>query len=379
MTIALPDLGDVFSMQPIAGTNLRATRASEGRVAVTPGVYVLSARGPVDLSTLPARLGAVRFNEFHPPPRDTLPMRVTTHSATTNVSTRPIEIRARVVDTVAPTSVVLALRSVGVGGFRGYPMQSVGGYDYRVVIPADSLREGRYEYVVMVTRGSAVTTFPSGTHRRAWDWDYDGEATWPLKVVGAATTETLFDPARDVERLAFTRIGDNVRRGIFRLTTSAESGQPAFRFELPVLGGQRPEDYTVSLVVKNAFDARRDDVARAGSVALRLRGLGARQTLHVTLMEKDGTSWSTAVVVDSSWSQREISVGDFVSARGVLLPAGFPGNYVYWVSPAAGRGGPGDRPRLADVERLQLSLRRADAPAAGAFGVEIERVSLRFK
>jgi hypothetical protein len=65
----------------------------------------------------------------------------------------------------------------------------------------------------------------------------------------------------------------------------------------------------------------------------------------------------------------------------VKLPQGFPGEWNYRVGPAEGRGGEGDRLRLEHVERLQLSLRRADAGkvAAERYGVEIERVSLDFR
>jgi len=66
--------------------------------------------------------------------------------------------------------------------------------------------------------------------------------------------------------------------------------------------------------------------------------------------------------------------------RGVLLPEGFPGEWNYWVGPAAGRGGAGDRPRLERVERLQLSLRREDGIRIepGTYGVEVESITLRF-
>src|SRR5438128_11242366 len=122
-------------------------------------------------------------------------------------------------------------------------------------------------------------------------------------------------------------------------------------------------------------------MSAADELHVRLRGLGARQILHVTLMEDDGTSWSAAVPVDSSWSERAVPLTDFTIGRGVLLPEGFPGEWNYWVGPAAGRGGSGDRPRLDRVERLQLSLRREDgagiAVAPASYGVAGERIRLR--
>src|SRR5207244_7669013 len=94
----------------------------------------------------------------------------------------------------------------------------------------------------------------------------------------------------------------------------------------------------------------------AAALHLRLRGLGPRQVLHVTLMEDDGTSWTAAVPVDSTWTEQSVPLGRFTIGKGVLLPQGFPGEWSYWVGPAAGRGGGADRPRLDRIGRLPLSL-----------------------
>jgi len=113
---------------------------------------------------------------------------------------------------------------------------------------------------------------------------------------------------------------------------------------------------------------------------VRLRGLGPRQQLHITLMEDDGTSWTAAVTVDSSWSEQSVPLDSFVPSRGVLLPQGFPGEWNYWVGPAAGRGTGTDRLRLEHVERLQLSLRREEGVTVspGSYGVEVESIVLRW-
>src|SRR5688572_10943976 len=68
MTLALPDLGDGFTVQPVRAGNPRTERAVGGRIRVTPGVYVLSTAGPVDLGTLPRYLGRLGFAEYHAPP-----------------------------------------------------------------------------------------------------------------------------------------------------------------------------------------------------------------------------------------------------------------------------------------------------------------------
>ena len=95
-------------------------------------------------------------------------------------------------------------------------------------------------------------------------------------------------------------------------------------------------------------------------------------------MEDDGTSWTAALPIAAEWGDHAIPLASFTAGRGVLLPQGFPGEWSYWVGPAAGRGGAGDRPRLERVERLQISLRREDGVTvtAGNYGIEIESVLL---
>ena len=260
-------------------------------------------------------------------------------------------------------------------------MRSAGGYDYATSIPSTALHNGPYQYVITTFRSGSAVTFPAGTPGKPTDWNYNAQAAWRFDVVDARTPLRLFDPGTDAARLTFTRIGDAGRRGLFRVALSPATGQAIFHLELPVdTSGWSPADYTASLVIKSRILARQETITGAKDLRLRLHGLGARQTLHITLMEDDGTSWTAAVAVDSAWSEQVIPLAQLRAGRGVLLPEGFPGEWNYWVGPADGRGGAADRPRLEHVERLQLSLRREDGVAAkpGSYGVEVEWIALGF-
>jgi hypothetical protein len=389
MTINLRDLGDTFTLQPVTAGNPRTERAVVGRIAVTPGVYVLSAAGAVDVGTLPGRLGHLDFAEYHASQPDTLATSVVPLAAPASLLGRDAELRARVIDDTPPDSAVLFIRPQGGPFFLGHPMRPVGGYEYAVSVPAADLKEGPHDWVITVFRGKTATTFPGGLPQKPNTWNYSDRASWRLDVVGPGTPLRLFDPATDTELLAFSRIGDAGRRGLFHVGLSAVTGRPIFHVALPVdSSGSGPPDYTASLVIKSRIDARRETIANANAVRLRLRGLGPHQDLHVTLMEDDGTSWRVGVSVDSTWSELTVPLTNFAVGRGVLLPEGFPGEWNYWVGAAEGRGGRGDRPRLDHLERLQLSLRREDPGAIGAalrgklaperYGVEVEWMNLEF-
>jgi hypothetical protein len=383
MTVALPDLGTDFTVQPITAGNVRTERAAAGAFIVTPGVYVLSAAGPADVSTLPTNVGQVGFAEYHAPPPDTVALSVQSLAASEYLAGRDVELRARVVDGTPLDSGVLFIRPVAGGVYRGFTMRPAGGYVYVATVPATAWREGRgpHEFVITLFHGDSALTFPDGLPRKPTDWDYYGRASWKIDVVGPQTPLRLFHPAADAGQLTFTRIGDAGRRGLFRLALSEITGQPVFHLELPVsANGAGPADYTASLVIRDRIRARQETITGAEELRVRLRGLGRRQVLHLTLTEDDGTSWSAAVAVDSTWSEQAIPVAALTLGRGVLLPEGFPGEWNYWVGPAAGRGGSGDCPRLDRVERLQLSLRREEGGriTPGSYGVEVESITLGF-
>src|SRR5213076_392072 len=380
MTLTLPDLGTSFTVQPLAAGNRRTERAAAGAFMVTPGVYVLSAAGPVDVATLPASVGDVGFAEYHAPPPDTLPPLVQSLAASECLAGRDVQLRARVVDRMPPDSGLLFIRPAAGGFYRSFALHPAAGYVWSAAVPAAALREGGpYEFVITLFHGDSGVTFPDRLYQKPTDWDYYGRGSWKIDVVDPRTALRLFTPAEDAAQLAFTRLGDAGRRGLFRLAFSAVTRHPVFHFELPVsASGAAPADYTASLVIKDRVEARRETITRATELRMRLRGLGPRQVLHLTLMEDDGTSWSAALPVDSTWKERTIPLAALTLGRGVLLPEGFPGEWNYWAGPAAGRGGSGDRPRLDRVERLQLSLRREQGVdiLPGTYGVEVESIVL---
>ena len=381
MTVTLPDLGATFTVEPVTPGSQGTQQAAGGRFTVTPGVYVLSVAGPVDVATMPATVARVGFAEYHAPPADSVPPSVQSLAAPAYLTGRDAQFDARVADRTPPDSVTLFLRPAAGGFYRGFPMHPAGGYQYSASVPAAALREGPAEFVITTFRGDSAVTFPSGVHQRPWDWDYYGRASWKFNVVGSGTPLALFDPGGDAAHLTFSRIGDAGRRGLFHLGLSPVTGRPAFHLELPLKGGGPGQsDYTASLVIKSRIGARLETIGGASGIRVRLRGLGAHQVLHVTLVEADGTSWSAALAVDSTWTDRSVPLTDFTVSRSVLLPEGFPGEWNYWVGSAAGRGGAGDRPRLGQIERLQLSLRREEGVMVtpGGYGVEVESVVLTF-
>ena len=315
--------------------------------------------GPVDAAALPSHLGRLGFAEYHAPPPDTLPPSVVplvrTHTAR----------RARRESCgpgwwtrTPPDSAVLFIKPVAGPDYRRYPMRPAGAYEYAATVPAAALREGPQDLVITVFRGGSAVTFPGGQRQKPSDWNFSSAESWTLDVVGPRTPLRLFDPATDIERLTFTRIGDAGRRGLFQVGMSGATGRPVFHLALPVdSSGFEPAGlHRLARDCRPGREPARKRSPARNAVRLRLRGLGPRQVLHVTLMEDDGTSWSSGAPggqhLDRAVSRRSRA---FAAGRGVLLPQGFPGEWNYWVGPADGRGDP-DRPSPAGPSGAAAAL-----------------------
>lgn len=377
MRIVLPDLGPSFSVRRIAGSADAATvrAAAGGEFVVTPGVYVLGRAGAVDAKTLPATIGAIRFDEYHAPPADTVAISVVPSAAAEYVTGGPITVSARVVDTVAPDSVVLSLRRSDGRVARRYSMRATSGYDYAVSLPADSVGVGPFDYTITVVSRGHAATFPGGLPQRPWEWNYTPADSWHAAVVTPKTAVRLFTAAADVKALTFSRIGDGWRDGIYQVLTSAANGEPVFHFELPRFNGRGPDDYTASLVVADRIAARGASAGQAAAVAVRLRATTPGDLVHLTLVEGDGTSWSATVRGDTAWSERRIPLARFAPARSAMLPEGYPGEWNYWVRARERGRTPGETIQTGELERLQMSLRPG---GAGIPRIEIEWVRLVF-
>jgi hypothetical protein len=200
-------------------------------------------------------------------------------------------------------------------------------------------------------------TFPGALKNIPGDWNFYAPDLWQFSVVDKKASLCLLNPEKDIEYLAFTRIGDGWRQGVYDVLPAADEGKTALRLYLPFTIDKTLDDYTMSVPVKEKIQDRKTASVNAKGIVLRVRGDLKGQSACVTLMESDGTSWSTSFEVTGNWQEHYFSLEKLQVNKGVLLPLGFPERWNYWVDPAAGRGEAGDRIKTGQVEQLQISVR----------------------
>jgi hypothetical protein len=243
-------------------------------------------------------------------------------------------------------AVTLHMRTAGSAALRTWPMAAQRGYRYAASLPAGTLPAGVTEYFFSVETEGGTVRCPA-----------EADRFLTTQVVTPNQPLPLFDGAQDIPQLVYTRIGDNVRHGVFKSMPATDADPAALRLLLPLSYDRTLDDYTASLAVKDRIFDRSGRLAAAKALRVKARGASAGQGVFLTLVEADGTSWSTRLSLPSAWQEVVVPLAGLRIARGVKLPLGYPERWNYWVAPAKGRGGSTDRPNLAAVEHLQISLR----------------------
>jgi hypothetical protein len=315
-------------------------------------------------------VGRVGLREFVCPPASDSPAQILPDVREVYPAESPAIFAAEVLDSKVPRGVTLHWRRRGETSFHTEEMRPARGYRYVAAIGPGATRGPVIEYYYTAEAGDGPTRYPVK----------EGD-TLESRFESRAESVIMFAPEADAPKLAYTRIGDNIRHGISKRLPANGADPAALRIFLPMSRDMFLDDYTVSLSVKPRLAERELAPDASGVIHLQARGCRDGQTLHMTLVESDGTSWSAVVVLGESWRELNVPLDTLRLAEGVKLPLGFPGRWSYWLTPAKGRGGPGDHPRLGSVEHLQFSLRPepADRTSANDPWIDLASVSLGFE
>jgi hypothetical protein len=380
MMVRLPDLGASFMVSLVsepssgsAGVPSSTNIAENGAFNVQPGIYTLARASLAGCFALPEMIRGIGYREYLVPQSLDLPVEVRHDPGRRYQRGQDIPLRALVVDEQPVDSVVLYIRTPG-SWFRSVGMKAFSPYEYQAILQEESLTDPFHEYCITVYQDDLSTTFPEGTEGSPADWDFYSKEYWPLEVCSAIRPFPLFIAREDLEQLSYTRIGDHIRHGIFRLVEAGVPGTGALRLSLPSEQDRGLTDYTASLFIGDRI-SRLIGPDPGGSLTVTARGLHPGDEFFITLVESDGTAWTTRLELTGDWRELEIPLNEMHPGRGVMLPQGYPGNWNYWLDPTEGRGGASDRIRVEKIEQLQFSVRPGKSPHTDP-GVEIASVSI---
>jgi hypothetical protein len=355
MNISLPDLGNEFNVIPVNKGNNFRSKAENGSFSILPGVYLLSVNEKPD--NLPAKIGMMKFDEYVCPEPMQMADNVILKQNEEFITGKDINIEIQIISDVKPDDVTLFYHSVKYPHwFKKISMKNSDGYTYSAIIPAGEVSEGVYEYCVCVSKNGKNTTYPSQTPQLPTDWDFYTTNQQTFTIVNPNASLCLLNPLKDYERLAFSRTDDLWKTGAFDILPLSDAGEPVLRIFIPSKVENEVSDYSLSLSVKDKIIARGECIRKAKGVSIRVKGCKDGQTAILRLMESDGTTWCSEILVSKNWKDMYLSFDQFKTGKGILLPQGYPGDWNYWIDPAKARGGASDTLNINKIESLQFSF-----------------------
>ncbi|MBD1433104.1 cellulase family glycosylhydrolase [Sphingobacterium sp. DN00404] len=359
MQVRIPGLGDNFHVVSLNDGNSFAASAVDGTFGIHPGVYMLTADKTFDIANLPRKVGQLKMDEFVSLPDQELPLQVVAGSQTHFNEGKPLHFTAEVYHRDLPDSVQLFVKVANSRRFIPFTMHRTSGYTYEVSVPWRErfFNAGPISWCIVVDHDGRAVNYPSQTTITPLDWNFSGCETWDGQIVPARGAIKLVDVASDFTRISASRMDGGVRANYFSLVTSDRDGEPAIRVGIPY--DHDLEDYTISLPVEDVINPLGSKILEARHLVISAKGLKNKQEAFVTLVEKDGTSWSSLVPVTADWQDIRIPVDQFSLNRGVMLPVGYPGRWNYWLTPASDRGHATDKVRLDNLQSIQVSMRPA--------------------
>lgn len=328
MTINLPSLGDTFGFAAVNEGNGRRGRSIASRIAVYPGVYLLSA----DAASLDRALADDSFidgkmKEFVAP----LPERVknvVVHNPRHYINPEgDVEITAEIFGTADPDRVTVYPSTVSFwrDDNRLFPMQHQGGYTYTATIPASDLGwDEAFRYNIVVTEDGNDTTWPQNAAGNPLDWDFTDSRYYESVKASPSAPAILLAPANNDKNLEVAMIPE---AWDFRLTPEMKApvGNDCYRLaSTPANDG--------SLVVKRyigdefagapQLKGKKEIVVKLGETA----GLSGSE---IALVGKNGATYSAPLPLtklSDAAGPRELRIPfSTLSQRGTLIvPAPYP-------------------------------------------------------
>ncbi|MDL2247122.1 glycoside hydrolase family 5 protein [Bacteroides sp. OttesenSCG-928-J23] len=199
MQIALPDLGNEFSVEPLNAGNTFASRVNTGIISqIGPGVYLLTKKGIANGKkwTPDTRMGAIALGEFVAPQPHTDTYTVMHTAAPVVEEGKPYTIEAQVTGPQMPDSVIVYTSRISFWNDHNphYVLHRTHGYTYRGTIPAEEIQGRVFRYNMLVCKDGKFRTFPAGVEGSPLDWDYTDTNCWTCEVAHPQSPVRLVAP-----------------------------------------------------------------------------------------------------------------------------------------------------------------------------------------
>lgn len=327
MTISIPSLGESFAIAGINSGNTRKASASKGTIDIYPGTYLLSASSPLldkALADLPA-LGEGIADFVAPAPEKV--ENYVIHNPRHYINPEgDVEITAEVFGSEAPDKVTVYPSSVSFWNDHNtlFPMQNIGGYTYRAVIPAENLGwEDSLRYNIVVEEEGKTTTWPRRAPGTPLDWDFTDDSYYTSAKAAPSDPAVLLAPRETDKNVDVAMIpeGWDFR---FRPEMKSPVGNDAYRLT------STPSADGVIVIKRYVGDelAGAPQIKYKKEIVVKLGSTEGLSGAEIALVGKNGATYSAALpltkLADNGSTELRIPLDKLRQRTSLIVPAPYP-------------------------------------------------------
>lgn len=371
MQLALPDLGDAFSLKAVNEGNRFSISNAGKNFAIQPGTYLVVRSGKNAAKwTANISAGNWQVSEFAAPqPFETTPY-LSFHPIAEAVAGKPLTMHLQAVGIDSTAKISLQLIGTGRFGARPVLFQKKKGYDYTAELPADVLIPGIISYRIVLQNGDDYYAYPGNVKGAPFAWDYTNTDAYELKVIPESSGLSLFNAAADRNVISYT---PNWRGSDIKLVMADRPGSFAYRVATNELSGEHI--LGLQYFFGDKLTSIQADLATYKTVVVRVRTTSPQPIkAKLALITKDAAAYAAGVTLSAAFEDIEIPVSSLQKDSMLLLPRPYPGFMPLWFM-ASGNSAFS----LAGIEKLQITIGSDVLPAdfKKPYSMEIEAVWLK--
>ena len=368
MNIALPDLGDNFTIRPLKKEddewNVKGTSFE-----ISPGVYLLTRPGITHSIAGSRKWKNIRIDEFVAP-ATTLTKDYVLHTPYTQVTgERPVTINTTVVTRTKPEEVSLHV----LGGFRNskvIQMKNVHGYQYVADIPAEYVKPGYLSYYIVITNGNGVRYAYGQGAPSELEYSSDAFSVPVIEDTGALYLFNAVTDARDVSRewRRGTQTIPHPDPGAASLLINVERlSQPDQEYR----NGPVINDYSLRYNFNSKISGRRQNLPLYKKIVFKGKSIDNSFPVQIALIDKSGNAFGGLISLDPGASEYVVRLDKLEPVKLVTLPRPYPTFLPYYFENNSSQKFDVDQ-----IESFQISVGPGLTGVEGPFKFTIESIRL---
>lgn len=371
MDINLPSLGNNFVVKGLNKGNESIEFEGGGRFVITPGAYLLTAKGKNYIENAGTEKFPLRL--FFAPKNTQDEIQVNHIPLPNLITGMPALIRATIWGNNIE-KVSLLVTKPGWGRPMAIPMQQTETYHFSAPIPKEVLTEGLVQYRILVQSGHTYQTFPGRVNGIPFAWDYLSGPTWETIVINDKTDFPLFNAKSDRSQIVFPNWGPGIQQGIFPVQTAGDFG---LRYQSNQWANDGVAGFQIA--VANKLQTLGGKASVYQNMVIKCKATN-NDTIYgkLIVVTKDAIAYSTPIALFGHKNELVLPLSGFRPDSYLLLPRPYPGFLPLWFT---GTYGTLNAPLLKteEIDLVQFVVTKEENAALkeNGPGFEIEWISLR--